>query len=261
MLLATYTLWRRDIVRFLRQRSRVVGALGTPIIFWFLLGSGLGSSFRIGPDASLTTGYLEYFYPGTIALIVLFTAIFSTISVIEDRHEGFLQGVLVAPVPRSAIVLAKLLGGSTLAVLQVTVFLLLAPVAHVRLDGPDVPLLLAILALLAFALTGLGFLLAWAIDSVQGFHAMMNLLLIPMWLLSGAVFPASGAAGWMRTVMAINPLTYGVSAIRIVLSSDIPISAHHPGEPSLFFSLALIGGFAIAVAGAGVVLVGRRSTV
>ena len=261
MLLATYTLWRRDIVRFLRQRSRVGGALGTPIIFWFLLGSGLGSSFRIGPDPSLTTGYLEYFYPGTIALIVLFTAIFSTISVIEDRHEGFLQGVLVAPVPRSAIVLAKLLGGSTLSILQVTLFLLLAPVAHVRLDAQDIPLLLVILVLLAFALTGLGFLLAWAIDSVQGFHAMMNLLLIPMWLLSGAVFPASGAAGWIRIVMAINPLTYGVSALRIVLSSDIPLSAHHPGEPSLLFSLALIGGFAIAVAGASVVLVDRRSTV
>ena len=261
MLLATYTLWRRDIIRFLRQRSRVVGALGTPLIFWFLLGSGLGTSFRIGASPPLTTGYLEYFYPGSIALIVLFTAIFSTISVIEDRHEGFLQGVLVAPVPRSAIVLGKLLAGSTLAVLQGAVFLLLAPVAHARLDASAVPLLLAILALLAFALTGLGFLLAWAIDSVQGFHAIMNLLLIPMWLLSGAVFPASGAAAWIRAIMTINPLTYGVSALRIVLSPDLPIAAHHPGEPSLLFSLALVGGFGIAVAVASVALVGRRSTV
>ena len=104
MLLASYTLWRRDVVRFVRQRSRVVGALGSPVVFWLLLGSGLGRSFAGDSTRPPVEGYLQYFYPGTLALIVLFTAIFSTISVIEDRQEGFLQGVLVAPVPRSAIV-------------------------------------------------------------------------------------------------------------------------------------------------------------
>ena len=97
--LAIYTLWRRELAQFLRQRSRIVGALGTPIVFWVLLGSGLGSSFSVGNLGVPAGGYLEYFYPGTLALILLFTAIFSTISVIEDRHDGFLQGVLVAPVP------------------------------------------------------------------------------------------------------------------------------------------------------------------
>ena len=118
LILAIYTLWRRDIARFLRQRSRIVGALGTPVVFWILLGSGLGSSFSVGTLGVPAGGYLEYFYPGTLALILLFTAIFSTISVIEDRHEGFLQGVMVAPVPRIAIVLGKLLAGTTLALLQ-----------------------------------------------------------------------------------------------------------------------------------------------
>src|SRR5688500_16516645 len=110
-LLAMITLWRREMVRFLRQRSRIVGALGSPLIFWLLLGSGVGSSFRsaAGP-ASPSMDYMEYFFPGTITLVLLFTAIFSTISIIEDRKEGFLQAVLVAPIPRSAFVLGKLLG-------------------------------------------------------------------------------------------------------------------------------------------------------
>src|SRR5512141_2185658 len=118
MLLASYTLWLREIVRFYRDRSRVVGALGSPLVFWFLIGSGLGRSFQGGPARPLQGGYLEYFYPGTLALILLFTAIFSTISIVEDRQEGFLQGVLVAPVPRAAIVVGKILGSTTLAVAQ-----------------------------------------------------------------------------------------------------------------------------------------------
>ncbi len=125
---AARTLWQRELVRFFRQPSRVVGAIGSPAIFWLLLGSGFGESFR--PAASpLVNGYLEYFYPGTLALIVLFTAIFSTVSIIEDRHEGFLQGVLVAPVSRIDIVTGKLLGAATLATMQATIFLLAAPFA------------------------------------------------------------------------------------------------------------------------------------
>ena len=218
MLLATFTLWRRDVVRFYRQRSRLFGALGTPVVFWVLLGSGLGSSFTVGTRSVPEGGYLEYFYPGTLALILLFTAIFSTISVIEDRHEGFLQGVMVAPAPRMSIVLGKTLGGTTMALLQAGLFLALAPMANVQLSLTTLPLLVVVLATLAFALTGLGFVLAWMLDSTQGFHAVMNLLLFPMWLLSGAVFPPTGAAGWIRAVMAVNPMTYGVSALRTILS-------------------------------------------
>ena len=218
MWLATYTLWRRDIVRFYRQRSRVIGALGTPLVFWVLLGSGLGSSFRVGTMGAPTGGYLEYFFPGTLALILLFTAIFSTISVIEDRHEGFLQGVMVAPTPRIAIALGKIFGGTTMALLQALLFLMLAPLASTEITLSTLPTLGLVLAVLAFGLTGLGFALAWMIDSTQGFHAVMNLVLFPMWLLSGAVFPADGAAGWIRGVMLVNPMTYGVSALRTLLS-------------------------------------------
>ena len=233
MALAVLALWRRDIVRFYRQRSRIIGALGTPVVFWILLGSGLGSSFRVGETAAPDGGYLEYFYPGTLALILLFTAIFSTISVIEDRHEGFLQGVLVAPVPRTAIVLGKILGGTTLAVLQAALFLLLAPLANISISLESLPMLVVILTTLAFALTGLGFVLAWTLDSTQGFHAIMNVVLVPMWLLSGAVFPPDGASGWIQGVMLVNPMTYGVSAIRGVLTAGSPLGNTTSVETSL----------------------------
>jgi ABC-2 type transport system permease protein len=238
LILATYTLWRRDITRFLRQRSRIVGALGTPVVFWVLLGSGLGRSFSVGNIGAPTGGYLEYFYPGTLALILLFTAIFSTISVIEDRHEGFLQGVMVAPIPRVAIALGKILGGTTLALLQSTLFLLLAPLANAEVSLAMLPLLLLVLAVFAFALTGLGFVLAWMLDSTQGFHAIMNLLLFPMWLLSGAVFPPDGAASWIRVAMLINPMTYGVAALRAVLSgTEATGGTTSIGEPLTFIAV------------------------
>lgn len=245
MLLAICTLWARDIVRFYRQRSRIVGALGTPIVFWLLLGSGLGSSFRAGSDGQ---EYLEYFYPGTLALIVLFTAIFSTISVIEDRREGFLQAVLVAPVPRIAIVMGKVLGGTTLAVMQSAILVVVAPAVGISLSWARLPALVLVLTVLAVALTGLGFVLAWWLDSTQGFHAIMNLLLVPMWMLSGAVFPAGGAAAWIRAVMVINPMTYGVSALRTVLTDGAASSA----APSLVVSLVVMTMFGSAVLLAGV---------
>jgi ABC-2 type transport system permease protein len=252
-MLAIYSLWRREVVRFLRQRSRIVGALGSPLVFWFLIGSGLNRSFQGGTASPLAGGYLEYFYPGTLALILLFTAIFSTISIVEDRQEGFLQGVLVAPVPRSAIVAGKVLGSTTLAVLQGGIFLLLAPLARVPLHLVDVPAVLGVMVLVAFGLSGLGFLVAWWLDSTQGFHAIMNVFLIPMWILSGALFPAAGAAGWVRVLMFVNPLTYGVAALRWFFY-DRPLA----GEPSFGLSLAVVVGFAAAMAAAGTAAVLRR---
>ena len=198
-------------------------------------------------------GYLEFFYPGTLALILLFTAIFSTISIIEDRQEGFLQGVLVAPVPRLAIVLGKVLGATTLAVAQGIVFLLLAPLAGVPIEPARLPALLGVMILVAFGLSGLGFLVAWSLDSTQGFHAVMNVFLIPLWILSGALFPASGAAGWVRGLMLINPSTYGVSAIRQLLY-DRPM----PAEPPLAVCVAVTAAFAAAMLGAGAWVVTRE---
>jgi ABC-2 type transport system permease protein len=237
---ATLTLWHREIVRFLRQPSRVVGALGQPLVFWLLLGGGLTASFR--PSGSAPgTGYIEYFYPGIIALIVLFTAIFATISIVEDRRAGFLQGVLVAPVSRAVIVLGQALGGTTLAVLQAALFLVLAPLVGIHLTPGGVLAALGVITLIAFALTSLGLLIAWRMSSTQGFHAIMNLLLIPIWLLSGSFFPATGAPGWLGWAMALNPLTYGVAALRRTLY--VGESATTAGLPPLRWSLCIIAVF------------------
>jgi ABC-2 type transport system permease protein len=219
--MAVFTLWKRELVRFFRQPSRIAGAAGSPLIFWVLIGSGLSGSFRL-PGGPADLDYLEYFFPGTMVLTLLFAAIFSTISVIEDRNQGFLQGVLVAPVPRAAIAAGKVLGGATLAWLQSVVFLALAPLSGIRLTLSSILAAAGVLAVLGIALTAVGFAFAWKVDSVQGFHAVMNLLLVPMWLLSGAFFPPSGAPGWLAAVMKANPLTYGVAALRWALYGPGP---------------------------------------
>src|SRR6478735_709728 len=140
LLLPAFTLWWREIVRFYRQRTRVIGVIASPLVFWLVIGSGFGTSFRSGESAG-QQHYLDYFYPGALIMIVLFTSIFTMMSVIEDRNEGFLLSVLVAPVPRSAIVLGKVLGGTTLAALQGLIFLLLAPLAGVHVGLAALPLI------------------------------------------------------------------------------------------------------------------------
>ena len=133
-LLATRSLAQRELVRFYRQKSRMAGVIGSPLVFWFLIGSGLSGSFR-HPSAPPEMNYLEYFFPGTIVLIILFTSIFSTMSIIEDRKEGFLQSVIVAPVPRGAIAMGKLLGGTALALFQALLLLVLTPFLGIALDA------------------------------------------------------------------------------------------------------------------------------
>jgi len=206
MMLAAMSLCRRELVRFFRQRSRVVGALGTPIFFWLFVGSGFN--------------YLDYLFAGTIIQILLFASIFSTISIIQDRNEGFLQGVLVAPIPRSAVVLGKVMGGMSIALLQGLAFLALAPTVGIYPSFPQVAAALGVMALVSFGLTSMGVIFAWRFNSVQGFHGVMNLVLFPMWLLSGAVFKTDQASAWIRGAMWADPLTYGVAALRGVLGTQ-----------------------------------------
>lgn len=222
-LLAVTTLARRELVRFFRQRSRLIGALGQPVVFWLLFGTGLRGSFR-PPEWGPTLSYAEYFFPGVMVMILLFTAIFSTISIIEDRREGFLQGVLAAPVPRLAIVLGKVFGGTILALIQVTLFALIAPIAGVYVPLAAIPGLFLFLALGGLALTSLGFLIAWPMQSTQGFHAIMSIVLMPMWLLSGAFFPAEGA-GPLAWIIRVNPMTYMVVGTRRLLTTNTSIPA------------------------------------
>lgn len=228
LLNAVYALWHREIVRFLRDRPRVTGSLLQPIIFWALFSGALHGSFKPGG-----VGYGQYFFVGTLAMITLFTAIFATITVIEDRKEGFLQGVLVSPVPRSAIALGKILGGATLGLGLAVLFLACAPLAGVQLSWTAALSALGVLAVLAIAVTGLGFSLAWLMDSTAGYHGIMMLVLMPMLLLSGAFFPMEEAHVLMSWVRFANPMTYGVGALRHVLQAEVT------GIPS--FGACLLG--------------------
>jgi len=221
--MAVYTLARREVVRFLRQRNRVFGALAQPILFWLIFGAGLSASFRAGAGDRI--GYTEYFFPGVVAMILLFTAIFATISIIDDRNSGFLQGVLVSPVPTSAIVLGKVVGTTVLAVGQALLVCILAPLAGMSVGVGGILASIPIMVLLAVALAGLGMLIAWRMDSTQGFHAIMTSVLMPMWLLSGAFFPAEGTPGWLAWIIALNPMTYGVAALRHALYPDATMSS------------------------------------
>ena len=252
MMLPAFTLWWRELVRFYRQRSRVIGVIASPLVFWVVLGSGFGSSFRSGAGQG-EQHYLDYFYPGTLIMIVLFTSIFTMMSVIEDRKEGFLLSVMVAPVPRSAIVLGKVLGGTTLAAAQGLIFLVFAPFAGAQMHLAALPLIVLTVLLVSFALTALGFAIAWPMDSTSAFHAIINLFLIPLWLLSGALFPLSKASSWLKVLMYINPLTYGVEALRTLL---YPNGTH---EFSLASSMATLILFSLFMFGLAFVVANRRT--
>jgi ABC-2 type transport system permease protein len=217
----------REMIRFIRQRSRIVGSLGTPLLFWLLFGVGLDKWFRL--PGSGDSGFLEYFFPGSLVLTLMFTAIFSSISVIEDRREGFLQSVLVAPIPRWSMVLGKILGGTFVALLQGLIFLLLALTFQWEFSLARWTQLVLLLFVASLGLCALGLALAWKTDSTQGFHAVMNLVLMPLWLLSGGFFPAplpaAGAPWWelaMHWGMRLNPLSYAVAGVRQLLTGSVP---------------------------------------
>jgi ABC-2 type transport system permease protein len=254
LLLPSFSLWWREVVRFYRQRARVVGVIASPLLFWLVIGSGFGTSFRSNGTAG-GQHYLNYFFPGALIMIVLFTAIFTMMSVIEDRKEGFLLSVLVAPVSRSVIVLGKVLGGATLATAQGLIFLVFAPALGVHFTLASFGLTVLAIFLVAFSLTALGFIIAWPMDSTAGFHAVINLFLIPLWLLSGSLFPLSGASIWIRLLMRINPLTYGTEALRSLL---------FPGSASTGLSLganfAVLALFTLIMFAFSFLVANRRTT-
>jgi len=211
-------LWSRDLLLFFRQRSRIVGTLAQPLLFWLALGSGMAPTFRLADQG---VGYMEYFFPGTVLMLILFSSIALTMSVIEDRHQGFLQGVLVAPGSRGALVVGKTLGASTVCLLQSALFLLLAPLAGFPFGSVSWGLLILMAALTSIALTSIGFIIAWWLDSSQAYHLVMSLLLLPLWVLSGALFPASGLHPAMRALVRWNPLSYAVSGLRRGLTGGV----------------------------------------
>lgn len=253
-LLPAVTLWWREIVRFYRQPARVMGVILSPLLFWIVIGAGFGTSLQA--RATGQENYLNYFFPGALIMIVLFTSIFTMMSVIEDRNDGFLLSVMVAPVRRWSIVLGKVLGGTTLSTVQGLLFLVFAPFIGIRIGIEQFLMVALIVFLAAFSLTALGFVIAWRMESTQGFHTIINLFLIPLWLLSGALFPVSGASGWIKWLMEINPLTYGVDGLQVAI---FPMT--HPATIlPLWSSIVVLAAFTGIVFLAGFAVANRRST-
>ncbi|WP_372724976.1 ABC transporter permease [Novipirellula sp.] len=224
---AAWMLARREWTRFFRQRNRVSAAIVQPLLFWMLFGTGLRGAFTVAGDQN----FMEFFLPGTVGLIVLFTAIFATISVIEDRREGFMQSVLVSPVGRWPVLMGKVIGGSAIAWVQAMFFLMLVYLFGTASISSSIFLLMPLLALIAIGMCSLGMIVAWPMDSTQGFHAIMMLGLMPMWLLSGSFFPipawSDSTIGQMILggMMRINPLSYSMLEMRRLIYPEVDFSS------------------------------------
>jgi daunorubicin resistance ABC transporter membrane protein len=213
--------WRRELIRFRSDRLRAITSLVQPVLFLFVLGTGLSSLARRGLPSGID--YRTFLYPGVLAMSVLFTAIFAAASIVWDREFGFLREMLVAPVSRSALVIGKCLGGATVATFQGLVILALAGVAHVPYDPELFLIVIGMLLLLSFTLTAFGVMMAARIKQIQAFMALTQMLVMPLFFLSGALYPLNGLPAWLTVLTRLDPLTYIVSPMRHVVFSYLNI--------------------------------------
>lgn len=223
---AIYIIWYRDVLRYWRDRTRLVASLAQPLLFLIVFGTGLSSALSgagggaaIGGAAGAAAGltYTQFIFPGIIGMSVLFSAIFGAMSIVWDREFGFLKEVLVAPIDRSAVAIGKSLGGATQAMVQGLILLILAPLIGVKLTLGSVAALVPLVFVLAFALSAMGVAIASRMKSMQGFQMVMNFLMMPMFFLSGALFPLSGLPAWMTVLTRIDPAAYGMDPLRRVV--------------------------------------------
>ncbi|WP_051914196.1 ABC transporter permease [Thermorudis peleae] len=215
--IGAFTLWQRDLLRFWRDRTRIVGSLAQPLLFLVVFGAGLSpwigrlGGAQGGPD------YIQFLYPGIIGMSVLFSSIFSAVSIVWDREFGFLKELLVAPIPRWSIIVGKALGGSTTAMIQGLLMLVLAPIIGVKLTLTSALALIPALFVLAFALSSVGLVIAARMRSTEGFGLIMNFLMTPLLFLSGALYPLSNLPSWLTVLTRIDPVSYGIDAVRKIV--------------------------------------------
>jgi ABC-2 type transport system permease protein len=219
---AVSIVWRRELIRFRSDRLRAVTSLVQPILFLVVLGTGLSRLASRGLPVGLD--YRTFIYPGVLAMSVLFTSIFSAASIVWDREFGFLREMLVAPVQRWAIVVGKCLGGATVATFQGVIFLALAGVAHVPYNPVLLLTLIGELLLLSFTLTVFGVMMAARIKQIQAFMALTQMVVLPLFFLSGALYPLSGLPAWLTVLTRIDPLTYIVYPMRHAVFIHLPVS-------------------------------------
>ncbi len=233
---AIYIIWYRDILRFWRDRMRLIGSLAQPLLFLIVFGTGLSSALSgagggfnggLGGAAGSDFGYTQFIFPGIIGMSILFSAIFGAMSIVWDREFGFLKEVLVAPIDRSAVAIGKALGGATQAMVQGLILLVLSPIVGVKLTVVSVLLVIVFSFLLAFSLSALGVLIASRMKSMQGFQVVMNFLMMPIFFLSGSLFPLQGLPDWMTFLTRIDPASYGMDPLRRVMleGAGLPAAA------------------------------------
>src|SRR5665811_1702881 len=213
---------RREVIRFTRYRTRMITALAQPILFLFVLGTGLAP---IAPSAGGNIDFRTFMFPGVLAMVVLFTSIFSAVSIVWDREFGFLREMMVAPVRRSALIVGKVLGGSTVATIQGTIMLGLAGLVGIPYSPPLLLVLVLEMALGAFVLTSFGVMLASRMSQVESFQMVMQFFLLPMFFLSGALFPLTQLPQWLNVLTKINPLSYVVDPMRRAVFAHVDAPA------------------------------------
>lgn len=203
--------WRRELIRYTRSRARIFTSLIQPVVFLFILGTGLSPIVR---GAGNGVDFRTFMFPGVLAMTVLFTSIFSAVSIVWDREFGFLREMMVAPVRRGAVIFGKAAGGATIATMQGFIMLLLAGLVHVPYSPVMILTITAEMALVAFALTAFGAMIASRMQQVESFQVVMQLFVMPLFFLSGAVFPITSLPGWLSVLTKVDPLTYAVDAMR-----------------------------------------------
>jgi ABC-2 type transport system permease protein len=232
----------REFLRFLQDKPRMLSSFAMPLLFLAIFGAGFGKLIgQVVPGVD----YIKFMYPGILAMTVLFTSIFSGISIVWDREFGFLKEVLVSPLSRSGVLAGKAVGAAAIAIIQGCIMLILAPILDVRIDLGTVLALLPLLLVISLTLSSLGLLLGSRMRSQQGFQILMQLLIFPMVFLSGVFYPISGVATWLEVLSKINPVTYGIDAIRqVVLGTDVAAVTVFGHTMSIFESalvVALVG--------------------
>src|SRR5215475_9513382 len=253
--------WRRELIRFRSDRLRAFSSLVQPVLFLLVLGTGLSSLARGGLPAGID--FKTYIYPGVLAMSVLFTSLFSAASIVWDREFGFLREMLVAPVSRSAIVIGKCLGGATVATFQGLIFLALAGVAHVPYDPVLLLTLVGELLLLSFTLTAFGVMMAARIKQIQAFMALTQLFVLPLFFLSGALYPLNGLPAWLTVLTRLDPITYVVVQMRQAVFAHLPfgqvLNRLSPGitwfgwQVPLGLSLAIVAVMGLGMLGIAIV--------
>jgi daunorubicin resistance ABC transporter membrane protein len=220
---AVSIVWRRELIRFRTDRLRAITSLVQPFLFLFILGTGLSHLAGGSLPHSANFDFKTFIYPGVLAMSVLFTAIFSAASIVWDREFGFLREILVAPISRASIVIGKCLGGATIATFQGLIFLCLAWFAHVPYNPVLILSLIGMLLLLSFTLTAFGVMMAARIKQFQAFMALTQMLVLPLFFLSGALYPLNGLPAWLTVLTRIDPLTYVVGPMRHLVFSHLSV--------------------------------------